>query len=125
MAQQPAPLHFGMKTTINKPLLIKTAAISTHAILLESRSCVKKQKNMQSEASFTPRYCTETKYRGTHIYYSICSKANGKDDREEAVPCDDEESVLPHHQDQTPYPVVFQDALPERGEMTQWRAGTL
>lgn len=60
-----------------------------------------------------------------NIYYSICSKANRKDDKEEAVPCDDEESVLPHHQDQTPYPVVFQDALQERREMTQWRAGAL
>lgn len=54
----------------------------------------------------------------TYIYYSICSQANRKDDKEEAVPCDDEESVLPHHQDQTPYPVVFQDALQERREMT-------
>lgn len=27
------------------------------------------------------------------IYYSYCSKANRKDDKEEAVPCDDEESV--------------------------------
>lgn len=26
-----------------------------------------------------------------HIYYSICSKANRKDEKEEAVPCDDEE----------------------------------
>lgn len=66
-------------------------------------------ENMQSEASFTPHTCNRCDVKPTQ-----------SNDKEEAVPCDDEESVLPHHQDQTPYPVVFHDALRERREMTQW-----
>lgn len=85
-------IGLGMKTTINKSLLIKEIANSTHA--LHGVTSAKTQlckKHVQSEASFTPRYCTEKRNFETHIYYSVCSKANGKDDKEEAVPCDDEE----------------------------------
>lgn len=39
--------------------------------------------------------------------------------KEEAIVWVDEDSVLPHHQDQTPYPVIFQDALQQRREVAQ------
>lgn len=81
---------------------------------------------MQSEASFTPRYCTGDRISATRIFTTASAvKPTKRDDKEEAVPCDDEESVLPHHQDQTPYPVVFQDALQERRDDTMESRGVI
>ena len=49
----------------------------------------------------------------------VPSTSGSLTDGQEAILGDDEDSVLPHHQDQTPYPVIFQDALQQRREMAQ------
>lgn len=84
----------GMKTTINKSLPLKTIAISTHALHRVTSAMTKLCKKTCSQEHLSHAGAVQWQnICNKHNYSSICSKANRKDDKEEAVPCDDEESV--------------------------------
>lgn len=68
---------FGMKTTINKSLLIKT--ISTHALHGVTSAMTQLCKETCSQKHLSHAGAVQRQnVSNTQIHYSICSKANGK-----------------------------------------------
>lgn len=104
-------LHWTWDGDNNKqtPSLFKTTAISTHALHGVTPAMTRKKNACGQKRLST--YILQTK---THVFYTASAVKPTKKGRQRRSSsmwwwriC------LPHHQDQTPYPVVFQDALQE------------